>query len=201
VVVAAGLLIAGLTALIVITGRSGSSVPLGRTGPIERFTRPSEAPRANDGWFVEPTGMLMGANDVVIDADLLPLYLDDTVADAIVATGFHDVRMRSYRAGTTGGGSARVIQVKDPERLLDALRQSSEGAEEPYPDLPRGWMSGSRLQVESTGAHDVWFHFRAITFFSDPYVVQIQMHATAAEAAERRAIDYARAEHELLQRR
>lgn len=200
VLVAVGLLIAGLAALILINGRSGSSVPPGQ-GPIDQTTRPSAAPAPNDGWFVEPPGVQMTADDVIADADRIPLYVDDAVADAIVAAGFRGVRMRSYQTGTTGGGSARVIHVEDPEGLLDALRQVGEETAAPYPDLPRGWMSRSQLQVESTRAHDVWFHFRAITFFSDPYVVQIQMHATAAGAAQRRAIDYAEAEHELLQSR
>lgn len=194
VLVAVGLLMAALVTVIVVKGRSGSPVPLGRTGPIDPSARQSAPPVLNDGWFVEPVGMQMGANDLITDADLLPLYVGERLADAIVAAGFQDVRSRSYQAGSTGGGSARVIRVEDPDALLDAMR-----LEEPYDDLPQGRMTSSRLQVESTRAHDVWFHFREIVFFSDPYVVQIQMYATAEETAQRRIVDYARAEHELLQ--
>jgi hypothetical protein len=196
-----GVLMAALVALIAISGRPESPVSLGRTGPIDRTARPSPSPPLNDGWFVRPTGMTMRANDTITDQDMLPLYVDGRLADALIAAGFRSVRQRSYHAGTTGGGSIQVMEVDDHDELLGAMQRKGRGFAEPFPDVPEGQIKGHVLQVESTRAHDVFFHFRSISFFSDPYVVQVQMHTTSEEAAERRAADYACAEHELLQSR
>jgi hypothetical protein len=164
--------------------------------------RPSSPPLPNDGWFIPaPGGMVMRANEVIEDPDMLPLYLDETQAEAIVDAGFRRVRMRSYYAGAGGGGAFNVMEVKDPGGLLRRLRRDGAGRGEPFPDLPEGHMRRQVVQMESTRAHDVFAYFRTITFLSAPYVVEIEAYALDADVAQRRAETYARAQHELLQSR
>jgi hypothetical protein len=164
--------------------------------------RPSSPPLPNDGWFIPaPNGMVMRANEVIEDPDMLPLYLDETKAEAIVDAGFRRVRMRSYYAGATGGGAFKIMEVDDPDELLRQLRRHGAGRGEPFSDLPEGHMRRQVVQMESTRAHDVFAYFRTITFLSAPYVVEIEAYALDASVAQRRAETYARAQHELLQSR
>jgi hypothetical protein len=164
--------------------------------------RPSPAPLPNDGWFIPaPAGMRMEANELIEDADRLALYLDDAEAEAILDAGFRRVRMRSYYAGASGGGAFTIMEVDDQERLLRRLRRVGDEPGEPYLDLPEASIHSSSIQMEGTRAHDVFAHFRTITFLSVPYVVQIEAYAVKAPVAQRRAETYARSEHELLQSR
>jgi hypothetical protein len=164
--------------------------------------RPSPPPLPNDGWFIPaPAGMRMEANELIEDADRLALYLDDAEAEAILDAGFRRVRMRSYYAGASGGGAFTIMEVDDQERLLRRLRRVGDEPGEPYPDLPKAYIHSSSIQMESTRAHDVFAHFRTVTFLSAPYVVQIEAYAVKAPVARRRAETYARSEHELLQSR
>ena len=164
--------------------------------------RPSPPPLPNDGWFIPaPAGMRMEANELIEDADRLALYVDDAEAEAILAAGFRRVRMRSYYAGASGGGAFTIMEVDDQERLLRRLRRVGDEPGEPYPDLPKAYIHSSSIQMESTRAHDVFAHFRTVTFLSAPYVVQIEAYAVKAPVARRRAETYARSEHELLQSR
>jgi len=164
--------------------------------------RPSPPPLPNDGWFIPaPAGMRMEANELIEDADRLALYVDDAEAEAILDAGFRRVRMRSYYAGASGGGAFTIMEVDDQERLLRRLRRVGDEPGEPYPDLPKAYIHSSSIQMESTRAHDVFAHFRTITFLSAPYVVQIEAYAVKAPVARRRAETYARSEHELLQSR
>ena len=164
--------------------------------------RPSPPPLPNDGWFIPaPAGMRMEANELIEDADRLALYVDDAEAEAILDAGFRRVRMRSYYAGASGGGAFTIMEVNDQERLLRRLRRVGDEPGEPYPDLPKAYIHSSSIQMESTRAHDVFAHFRTVTFLSAPYVVQIEAYAVKAPVARRRAETYARSEHELLQSR
>jgi len=164
--------------------------------------RPSPPPLPNDGWFIPaPAGMRMEANELIEDADRLALYVDDAEAEAILDAGFRRVRMRSYYAGASGGGAFTIMEVDDQERLLRRLRRVGDEPGEPYPDLPKAYIHSSSIQMESTRAHDVFAHFRTVTFLSAPYVVQIEAYAVKAPVARRRAETYARSEHELLQSR
>jgi hypothetical protein len=164
--------------------------------------RPSSPPLPNDGWFIPaPDGMVMRANEVIEDPDMLPLYLDESLADALVASGVRRVRMRSYYAGATGGGAFKVMEVDDPAELLRRLRRDGAGRRAPFPDLPEGHLRRQAVQMESTRAHDVFAYFRTITFLSAPYVVEIEAYALDASVAQRRVESYARGQHELLQSR
>jgi hypothetical protein len=156
----------------------------------------------NDGWFIAaPDGMAMRANELIDDPDMLALYLDETQAEAIVDSGFRRVRMRSYYAGASGGGAFKVMEVDEPAELLGRLRRTGSGRGERYPDLPQAHMRSQVVQMESTRAHDVFAHFRTVTFLSAPYVVEIEAYAINADVAQHRVETYARAQHELLQSR
>jgi len=186
--------------VIAVNVRTGSESSTGSSAtPAPRRSRP---PVLNDGWFIPaPGGMTMRANELIDDPDLLPLYLDEEQAEAIADAGFRRVRLRSYYAGATGGGAFKVIEVDDRAGLLRRLRRIGSGRGARYPDLPEGQLRSQVVQMESTRAHDVFAHFRTITFLSAPYVVEIEAYALDDGVAQQRAETYARAQHELLQSR
>lgn len=164
--------------------------------------RPSPPTLPNDGWFIAaPDGLHMRANELIEDPDMLPLYLDSAEAEAIIDSGFRRVRLRSYYARAAGGGAFKIMEVDDPAGLLRRLRRTGEGPGQPYPNLPEAHIRSNVVQMENTRAHDVFAHFRTVTFLSAPYVVQIEAYSVTAPVAQRRAETYARSEHELLQSR
>src|SRR5690606_8614328 len=156
------------------------------SAPATTAPRPSPPPQPNDGWFISaPPGTTMRANEVITDPDMLPLYLDEELADAIVDAGFERVRMRSYYAGASGGGTLKIIDVRDTSALLRRMRRNSDAR--PMRGLPRAHVHDGVVQMESTRAHDVFAHFRTVTFLSDPYVVDVEVYGLDDAVARQRA--------------
>lgn len=190
-------IVACVVGVVVIVQRD---VPTSTRPPRAAVTeRPSPPPDPNDEWFTHGgSGTQMAANEIIDDPDMYPLYLDDAEAEVYSRHGVRRVRMRSYYAGAAGGAAIKLVETDDPQGVLTALDRLGDGLGRPYPGVPDGHMRSNVVQMESTRAHDVFAHFYTVTFVDEPFVVTVEAYATTDAVGRRRAVSYARRQHQLL---